>query len=69
MNAKLTENTQLHRFELPIADGVIAAAYHRIDDRRIVLIHTEVPMEFRSGIAAIGARDVRGAPQDRPRQS
>ena len=46
MNAKVTENTHLRRFELPIADGVIATAYYRLEDGRVVLIHTEVPSEF-----------------------
>lgn len=53
MNAKITENTQEHRFELPIADGVIAAAYYRLDNGRVALIHTEVPPEFSGqGIAS-----------------
>jgi predicted GNAT family acetyltransferase len=53
MSANVTESTQRHRFELPIANGVIAAAYYRVDDRRIVLIHTEVPSEFSGqGIAS-----------------
>ncbi|TIM63446.1 MAG: N-acetyltransferase, partial [Mesorhizobium sp.] len=43
MDAKVTENVQQHRFELPIADGAFAAAYYRIDNGRVVLIHTEVP--------------------------
>lgn len=46
MNAKVTENTQQHRFELPIADGAIAAAYYRLENGRLVMIHTEVPTEF-----------------------
>ncbi|WP_119272219.1 GNAT family N-acetyltransferase [Taklimakanibacter deserti] len=40
------ENPQQHRFELPLGDGVLAAAYYRIEDGRVVLIHTEVPTEF-----------------------
>ena len=53
MKAPVTENLQHHRFELPIADGVIAAAYYRVDDGRVVLIHTEVPAEFSGqGIAS-----------------
>ncbi|TIL34785.1 MAG: N-acetyltransferase [Mesorhizobium sp.] len=53
MDAKATENVQQHRFELPIADGAFAAAYYRIDNGRVVLIHTEVPSEFSGrGIAS-----------------
>lgn len=46
MDAQVTENLQQNRFELPIADGAIAAAYYRVDEGRVVLIHTEVPAEF-----------------------
>lgn len=46
MNSAVTENVQESRFELPIADDVIAAAYYRIENGRVVLIHTEVPAEF-----------------------
>jgi predicted GNAT family acetyltransferase len=50
---KVTENTQLHRFELPLGDGLIAAAYYRMEDGRVALIHTEVPTEFSGqGIAS-----------------
>lgn len=46
MTANVTENTRLRRFELPIANGLIAAAYYRIDHGRVVLVHTEVPFEY-----------------------
>ena len=53
MNARVTENAQQRRFELPIADGALAAAYYRIENERVVLIHTEVPSEFSGqGIAS-----------------
>ena len=53
MNAKVTENTRQHRFELPIAAGALAAAYYRVEQGRVVLIHTEVPQEFSGqGIAS-----------------
>ncbi|RWI03791.1 MAG: N-acetyltransferase [Mesorhizobium sp.] len=53
MNAKVTENPQQHRFELPIADGAIAAASYRLENGRVVLTHTEVPSEFSGqGIAS-----------------
>src|SRR3954452_18606946 len=57
MNAKVTENTERHRFELPIADGALAAAYYRLENGRVVLFHTEVPQEFSGqGIASQLAR-------------
>jgi predicted GNAT family acetyltransferase len=46
MDATVRENVEEHRFELPIADGVFAAAYYRVDNGNVVLIHTEVPSEF-----------------------
>jgi predicted GNAT family acetyltransferase len=46
MDAKVEENIQERRFELPIDDKIFAAAYYRIDNGRVVLIHTEVPAEF-----------------------
>jgi predicted GNAT family acetyltransferase len=57
MDAKVTENVQQHRFELPIVDGALAAAYYRVEDGRVILIHTEVPSEFSGqGIASQLAR-------------
>lgn len=46
MAAEVRENAALHRFELPIEGDVVAAAYYRIEDGRLVLTHTEVPMEY-----------------------
>lgn len=59
-NSAVIENPAENRFELPIAgsDGAIAAAYYRMEDDRLVLIHTEVPYEF-SG-QGIGSHLARG---------
>jgi uncharacterized protein len=46
MDAQVTDNPAERRFEMAIADDAIAAAYYRVDDGRVVLIHTEVPSEF-----------------------
>jgi predicted GNAT family acetyltransferase len=46
MGSKVTENTEQHRFELPLGNNLFAAAYYRIEDGRLALIHTEVPAEF-----------------------
>ncbi len=58
MEAEVTENIPLHRFELPLGDGVMALAFYTIDDGRLVLTHTEVPAEF-SG-QGVGTRLARG---------
>jgi predicted GNAT family acetyltransferase len=53
MSTSVRENANQHRFELPIADGAIAAAYYRMEGGLVVLIHTEVPAEFSGqGIAS-----------------
>lgn len=57
IDAKVRENPKEHRFERSIHDGVIAAAYYRTDDGKLVFIHTEVPSEFSGqGIATELAR-------------
>ncbi|MGB3901094.1 MAG: GNAT family N-acetyltransferase [Mesorhizobium sp.] len=58
MGAKVQENRQLHRFELPISQGLVASAYYRVEDDRIVLFHTEVPSEFTG--RGIGSRLAQG---------
>jgi predicted GNAT family acetyltransferase len=62
MVAQVTDNPVQHRFEMAIAPDAIAAAYYRLDGRRLVLIHTEVPSEFSGqGLAtrlATGALDL-----------
>jgi hypothetical protein len=45
LRSTVVENTRLHRFELPLPDGM-AAAYYREDGNRLVLTHTEVPSEY-----------------------
>ena len=45
MKFAVTNNPDQKRYELRIDADEIAAAYYRIDDGNIVLIHTEVPFE------------------------
>ncbi|MEI9412416.1 GNAT family N-acetyltransferase [Mesorhizobium salmacidum] len=53
MHAKVTENIQQHRFELPITSQAFAVAYYTLQDGKVALIHTEVPSEFSGqGIAS-----------------
>jgi predicted GNAT family acetyltransferase len=53
MDNSVTDNPAAHRFEMAIGDA-IAAAYYRLEDDKVVLIHTEVPQEL-SG-QGIGSR-------------
>jgi predicted GNAT family acetyltransferase len=43
---------------LPISQGLVAAAYYRVEDDRVVLFHTEVPSEFTG--RGIGSRLAQG---------
>ncbi|UGY09352.1 GNAT family N-acetyltransferase [Phyllobacterium pellucidum] len=53
MSNPVKDNVADNRYEMPIADGAIAAAYYRIEDNAVVLIHTEVPFEYSGqGIAS-----------------
>jgi glutathione S-transferase len=54
---KVRENPEQARFERPIQDDAIAAAYYRSEDGKLVFIHTETPNEFSGqGIATDLAR-------------
>ena len=54
---EVRENPGQNRFERPIRDDAIAAAYYRDADGKLVFIHTEVPFEFSGqGIATELAR-------------
>src|SRR5262245_6420108 len=57
IDSSVKENATQHRFERPIHDGSIAAAYYRDADGKLVFIHTEVPTAFSGqGIATDLAR-------------
>ncbi|MDR7126408.1 GNAT family N-acetyltransferase [Pseudotabrizicola sp. 4114] len=57
---KVIDNPNDHRFALRIGgtEDDIAAAYYRVEEGRIVLIHTEVPYQF-SG-RGVGSQLARG---------
>jgi glutathione S-transferase len=57
IDAAVRENAAQHRFERPIHNGAVAAAYYRDAEGKLVFIHTEVPVEFSGqGIATELAR-------------
>jgi glutathione S-transferase len=57
IKAAVKENAAMSRFERPIHDEAIAAAYYRNGDGKLTFIHTEVPREFSGqGIATDLAR-------------
>lgn len=46
MAGEIINNAAMSRYELPIADGVVAVAYYAEKDGRVLLRHTEVPNEY-----------------------
>ena len=62
IRSQVSENPEHHRFERPIHENALAAAYYRDADGKLAFIHTEVPAEFTGqGIAtelARGALDI-----------
>ena len=42
---KATSGQSVHEPEMPLGDGALAVAYQKVEDGRIVLLHTEVPQE------------------------
>jgi uncharacterized protein len=57
-NSLIEDNPTYSRYEMPIADGHIAAAYYRIEGENVVLVHTEVPFKY-SG-EGIGSKFAKG---------
>lgn len=54
---EVRENPDQHRFERPIHNDATASAYYRLENGKLVFIHTEVPSEFSGlGIATELAR-------------
>jgi predicted GNAT family acetyltransferase len=45
MDCSVIENAAAHRFEMTIGDA-LAAAYYRLENGKVVLIHTEVPQRL-----------------------
>jgi predicted GNAT family acetyltransferase len=57
--SEVIDNPAEHRFELPIEESAIAAAYYSFAGERIVLTHTIVPKQFEGrGVASRLARGV-----------
>jgi glutathione S-transferase len=57
LKGAVIENAAQHRFERPIHDDMVAAAYYRDAEGKLDFIHTEVPAEFSGyGIATELAR-------------
>ena len=46
MATDVRDNPAMSRFEMPLSDGALAVAYYKVEDGRVVLLHTEVPQEL-----------------------
>ncbi|MGY3578890.1 GNAT family N-acetyltransferase [Bradyrhizobium sp. USDA 4504] len=46
MDSDIRDNPAMSRFEMPLGGGLLAVAYYKIEDGRVVLLHTEVPQEL-----------------------
>lgn len=46
MASDIRDNPALGRFEMPIGDNALAVAYYKVEDGRVVLLHTEIPQEL-----------------------
>ena len=46
MESDIRGNPAMSRFEMPLGDGALAAAYYKVEDGRVVLPHTKVPQEL-----------------------
>jgi predicted GNAT family acetyltransferase len=58
MADEIINNLEMRRYELPIADDAVAVTYYKLQDGRVVLLHTEVPNEY--GGQGIGKRLAKG---------
>ncbi|WP_449470176.1 GNAT family N-acetyltransferase [Sphingobium chungangianum] len=46
MAGEIINNVSMRRYELPIEDDAVAVTYYKLEDGRVVLLHTEVPSEY-----------------------
>lgn len=46
VESDVRDNPAMSRFEMPLDGGAIAVAYYKVEDDRVVLLHTEVPQEL-----------------------
>jgi hypothetical protein len=46
VESDIRDNPAMSRFEMPLGDGALAVAYYKVEDDRVVLLHTEVPQEL-----------------------
>jgi hypothetical protein len=45
VESDIRDNPAMSRFEMPLGDGALAVAHYKLENGRVVLLHTEVPQE------------------------
>jgi predicted GNAT family acetyltransferase len=43
---QIRDNPAMSRFEMPLGGNALAVSYYKVEDGRIILLHTEVPQEL-----------------------
>ncbi|MDX8495763.1 GNAT family N-acetyltransferase [Mesorhizobium sp. VK22B] len=46
MEGDVRDNVAMSRFEMSFSGDALAVAYYKVEDGRVVLLHTEVPQEL-----------------------
>jgi predicted GNAT family acetyltransferase len=46
VESDIRDNPAMSQFEMPLGDGALAVVYYKVEDGRVVLLHTEVPQEL-----------------------
>jgi len=46
VESDIRDNPAMSRFEMPLGDTALAVAYYKVEDGRVVVLHTEVPQEL-----------------------
>jgi hypothetical protein len=46
VESDIRDNPAMTRLEMPLSDGALADAYYKVENGRVVLLHTEVPQEL-----------------------
>lgn len=58
MADELINNISMQRYEMPISEDAVAVTYYKLEEGRVVLLHTEVPNQYAG--QGIGSRLAHG---------
>jgi hypothetical protein len=46
MDSQIRDNKAMSRYEMPLGGDALAVSYYKVEEGRIILLHTEVPQEL-----------------------